>query len=205
MRYAIYGIGGFGREVATFILSQNRPESGGVIFVDDASGSQDVMGCEVLQFAQILKTDRVVIAVGDGAVRQRLEQKCLAAGHQLESIASKTAIIAGDAIIGEGAVFSDYTMVTAQATIGRQFQCNVYSYVAHDCLIGDYVTFGPRVACNGNVTIGDYAYIGAGALLRQGVVIGAHATVGMGAVVVKDVAEGETVMGNPAKARPTVI
>ena len=66
-------------------------------------------------------------------------------------------------------------------------------------MIGDYVTFAPRVSCNGNVTIGDGTYVGTGAILRQGITVGANATIGMGAVVTKDIAAGTTVIGNPAR------
>jgi acetyltransferase-like isoleucine patch superfamily enzyme len=71
-------------------------------------------------------------------------------------------------------------------------------------VIGDYVTFAPRVHCNGNVHIEDHAYIGTGAILRQGtpdkpLIIGRGAVVGMGAVVTKDVAPNTVVVGNPAK------
>ena len=57
--------------------------------------------------------------------------------------------------------------VTASASIGRHFQCNIYGYVAHDCVIGDFVTFGPRVCCNGNVRVEDGAYVGTGATIKQ--------------------------------------
>ena len=95
-------------------------------------------------------------------------------------------------------------MVTASARIGVHFQCNIYSYVAHDCVIGDFVTFAPQVCCNGNVHIEYGAYIGTGAILRQGtpdkpLVIGRDSIVGMGAVVTRDVPPGVTVVGNPAK------
>ena len=42
------------------------------------------------------------------------------------------------------------------------------------------------------------AAVGTGAVILPGVTIGAGATVGAGAVVTKDVADGETVVGNPA-------
>ena len=94
-------------------------------------------------------------------------------------------------------------MITSNAQIGSFFQANIYSYVAHDCKIGDFVTFAPRVSCNGNVVIEDHAYIGTGAVIRQGtadrpIVIGSGAVVGMGAVVTKSVPPGTTVVGNPA-------
>src|SRR3546814_1294848 len=88
--------------------------------------------------------------------------------------------------------------------IGLGFHANIYSYVAHDSVIGDYVTFAPGVMCNGNVMIEDHAYLGTGAIIRQGepgrpLVIGRGAVVGMGAVVTKNVAPGATVVGNPAR------
>lgn len=94
-------------------------------------------------------------------------------------------------------------LVTASARIGRQFQCNIYSYVAHDCVIGDFVTFAPKVSCNGNVHVHDGSYIGTGAIIRNGtpskpLVIGAGAIVCMGAVVTEDVPAGTKVGGHRA-------
>lgn len=71
-------------------------------------------------------------------------------------------------------------------------------------MVGGFVTFAPRVHCNGNVVIEDHAYIGTGAILKQGqpgkpLVIGRGAVLGMGAVVTKSVAPGATVVGNPAR------
>jgi acetyltransferase-like isoleucine patch superfamily enzyme len=76
--------------------------------------------------------------------------------------------------------------------------------VAHDCIIGDFVTFAPAVKCNGNVIVEDHAYVGTGAIIRQGtpnkpIVIGRGAVVGMGAVVTRSVAPGATVVGSPAR------
>ena len=99
---------------------------------------------------------------------------------------------------------SPFTIVSPNASIGRYFHCNYHSYVAHDCVIGDFVTFAPAVRCNGGVVIEDHAYIGTGAVIKQAtpgrpVVIGRGAIVGMGAVVTKSVPAGVTVVGNPAR------
>ncbi|POC04420.1 acetyltransferase, partial [Vibrio vulnificus] len=97
--------------------------------------------------------------------------------------------------IGEGAILCPFTMITSNAKIGKGFHANIYSYVAHDCVIGDYVTFAPNVMCNGNVHVHDHAYIGTGAVIKQGtpnkpLIIGEGAVVGMGAVVTKSVKAG---------------
>lgn len=81
---------------------------------------------------------------------------------------------------------------------------NIYSSVAHDVEIGNFVTFGPRVSCNGNVLVEDHVYVGAGATIKNGspekkLVIGEGATIGMGAVVTKSVLPFTTVVGNPAR------
>jgi acetyltransferase-like isoleucine patch superfamily enzyme len=114
-------------------------------------------------------------------------------------------VVVMDAVtIGPGSILSPFVTVTSNARIGRHFQANLYSYVAHDCVVGDYVTFAPAVRCNGNVTVEDHAYVGTGAILRQGkpgapLVIGRGAVVGMGAVVTRSVPPGVTVVGNPAR------
>jgi acetyltransferase-like isoleucine patch superfamily enzyme len=55
------------------------------------------------------------------------------------------------------------------------------------------------VTIAGSAAIGDRVQIGIGAVIRNKVTIGAGAVIGMGAVVTKDVREGATVKGNPAK------
>ncbi|MDD7910929.1 sugar O-acetyltransferase [Pseudovibrio exalbescens] len=52
------------------------------------------------------------------------------------------------------------------------------------------------------VTIGSRVWIGGAAVIMPGVSIGDEAIVGAGAVVTKDVAEGATVVGNPARPLP---
>jgi acetyltransferase-like isoleucine patch superfamily enzyme len=94
--------------------------------------------------------------------------------------------------------------LTSNIRIGKHFHANLYSYVEHDCVIGDYVTLAPGVKCNGNVVVEDHAYIGTGAIIKQGqprqpLVIGRGAVVGMGAVVTKSVPPWATVVGSPAR------
>lgn len=195
MRLVIVGTGGFGREVMSYAMEQGAHD---LAFGTDAGG-EPVFGHPVVRLEELRFEDRVVIAIANGKTRRLVAERlrCPVTSLQLGFVGEQVEI-------DEGAILCPHTMVTTSARIGKHFHANIYSYVAHDCVIGDYVTFAPRVCCNGNVHIGDAAYIGTGAVIRQGtpdkpLVIGEGATVGMGAVVTKDVPPGETVVGNPAK------
>jgi sugar O-acyltransferase (sialic acid O-acetyltransferase NeuD family) len=206
MKIAIYGPGGFGRELISVAGSEAE-----VCFLSD---SEDEVGVDVLglhtysigQFARAeVGTDAsVIIAVADATVRRRLAEAVSAAGLRAGQVIADNAVVGPGVELGEGAVLCHHTTITASARIGRHFHANIYSYVAHDCVIGDFVTLAPRVCINGNTIVEDDAYIGTGAILKQGthdkpLRIGKGAIVGMGAVVTKDVAPGTIVVGNPAK------
>lgn len=197
MRLAIFGPGGFGREVfADALTSRGRLAYDGIVFVADEPG-EPIFDTPVIRPDQLTQDDRLIIALGTSADRRAVAERL--AHIPIGEMRAESCEIGPEVEIGPGAVFCSKTKVTCSARIGRHFQCNIYSYVAHDCVIGDFVTFAPGVCCNGNVTIGDGAYIGTGAKIRQGLTIGTGATVGMGAVVTRDVAPGVTVVGNPAR------
>jgi sugar O-acyltransferase (sialic acid O-acetyltransferase NeuD family) len=211
-RYAIFGASGFGREVMPIArqqIHQTVREQIELVFVDDKPPASEVNGHRVLTYTQWISESaasrHICIAVANSVVRQRLAERCQSDGVTFFNVQAPNVVVMDDVQMGEGSVLSPFVTLTSNIRIGKHFHANIYSYVAHDCVIGDYVTLAPAVQCNGNVVIEDHAYIGTGATLRQGtsagepLVIGRGAVVGMGAVVTKSVPEGATVVGNPAR------
>ena len=203
----VYGASGFGREVMPLAEATAGPEAE-LVFIDDGAAGTMVNGfaCHSFEDFRQLDADRkeAAIAIADAAVRERLFHQCLDAGIGMYNVVAPTAVAGHDCTVGEGSILCSFVCLTSNLQIGKAFHANLYSYVAHECVIGDFVTFAPGVKCNGNVVVEDHAYVGTGAILKQGrpgkpTIIGKGATVGMGAVVTKDVAPGTTVVGNPAR------
>jgi len=179
-----------------------------LVFVDDHDNRGHMNGHRVLNYTQFLADRRdeklVVLAIADGGVRAHLADRCASDGLAFFEARAGSVVTMDNVEIGEGAVLSPFVTLTSNIRIGRHFHANLYSYVEHDCVIGDFVTFAPGVKCNGNVRVEDYAYIGSAAVMKQGrpdrpLVIGRGAVVGMGAVVTRSVPPMTTVVGNPAR------
>ena len=75
-------------------------------------------------------------------------------------------------------------------------------HIAHNVVVGRHAAVIAHAMIGGSTTIGEGAWISPSACVRDGLSIGARAMVGLGALVVKDVPEGETVMGVPARPAP---
>lgn len=195
----MFGAGGCGRGILPLVRAQYPDDR--VVFVEDAPRAHSCNGHAVMAFADFAATPdaEIVVAVADPAARRAIVTRCEEAELAFFDVQAVQMVVMDDVEVGEGALFSPFTTVTSNVRIGAHFHCNLYSYVEHDCVIGDFVTFAPAVRCNGNVTIGDGAYIGSNAVIRQGITIGEGAVVGMGAVVIRDVPTGATVVGNPAR------
>ena len=144
-----------------------------------------------------------VIPIADNKIRKSLHLLFKSLGHRFPNVIHHSCFVSNQAKICESSILCPFVAITSNAIIGSNFQANIYSYIAHDCIIGDNVTFAPSVKCNGNVIIEDDVYIGTGVVIHQGkpnrpLKIGKGAVIAAGSVVTRSIPEGMTVFGNPA-------
>lgn len=176
--------------------------------IDDGRTQDWGNGHRGLTFAEFLATpasDRFVgIGIAGSRTREQIAERLEQAGVRPWTVVSREAVVMDVVVIGDGTLISPFATLTSNIRIGRHFHANLYSYIEHDCPVGDFVTLAPGAKVNGNIVLEDNVDVGSNAVIRQGrpgahVVIGRGAVIGMAAVVTRSIAPGATVVGNPAR------
>lgn len=198
----ILGAGGQGKVVADAAALAGEAH---VAFVDDRFPALAALGhWPVVATADLAplraRSSRLHVAIGDGATRERLARAALELGFTLVTVRHPSAVVSPFASIGAGSYLGPLACVNVDATLGLCTIVNTSASVDHDCTIADFCHVAPGAHLAGNVRVGPRSWIGLGAAVRGGISIGSDVMVGAGAVVVKDVDDGATVAGVPARA-----
>lgn len=205
---AIYGAGGFGREIACLLKRINN-EAGGdwnlVGFFDDGvpKGSKNEYG-EVLGNIEIVNSWpeplSVVFAIGSPKVVSILHSKIVNANITFPNIiAPDTLFLDKDNVrMGIGNIICSRCLISCNVDIGDFNTFNGYITVGHDSIIGNYNSIMPAVKISGGVKIGLRNFIGVNSVILQYKSIGNDTTIGAGAIVLRNTKDGNTYIGNPA-------
>lgn len=142
---------------------------------------------------------RLVVALARNDVRYRLVKELSEQGLCFCGVCHPSAIVSHHANVNSTAQLMAGVVVNPGATLARHVVLNTGSVVDHDSMIAEFVHVGPGATLTGAVQVGKGSFIGAGATILPFVKIGRWSTVGAGAVVVRNVLDGQTVAGVPAR------
>lgn len=198
----IYGCGGVGNELAEMLLDSKKYNLLG--FIDDNPKIDVNMGLKCLRFDELMcEKDKtsfcIVISIGEPFVREVLSKKIIDNGFKEAILDFSNHYNPKYSKVDCGTILHLNSYISINAILGRSCLINKGAIVGHDCNLGDFCVLSPSVTIGGNVTIGNNTFIGTGACIRNGIRIGRNAIIGMGSVVVKDVDDGDVVVGNPAR------
>lgn len=193
MEFAIYGAGGFGREVKGLIHDVHGSTESLRCFVDDhrAEPGAKVQGVPVLGLDEAkarFPAARMVIAVGHTRVRATLAKKAADAGWRFTTLVHPSVIKGYNVEIGEGTIITAQCLMTTDIVIGAHVIFNVACSIGHDSVVEDFVTLAPSCRIAGNVRICRYSFLAQGVATTQGtsekpIVIGENCTIGLNATI----------------------
>jgi sugar O-acyltransferase (sialic acid O-acetyltransferase NeuD family) len=205
-RIAVYGGGGFAREVAWLAEACGHEV---VCFIDDDPSKigrtlNDIRVLSIEEAASAFTDAHVAAAIGSPKTRETVTRRAEQHGFRLATLVHPRVERSRWVTFGDGAVICAGNILTTNITIGRHVQINLDCTIGHDVIMDDFATLAPGVHVSGWVTLGRRAYVGTGASIINGtedrpLVIGEDAVVGAGACVTRSVDPGVTAVGVPAK------
>lgn len=145
--------------------------------------------------------DGVVPAVGSALERERISVEATRVGLKLLSLVHPSAIVASGVELAPGSVVCAGAVLGVDAQVGRGVIINSGAVVDHDCVIGDFAHIAPGATLAGGVSVGRRTWIGVGATVLDDIEIGLDVIVGAAALVHRNVPDGVTVFGVPARVR----
>ena len=206
---AIYGAGGFGREVFCLIQKINAVSHQWEVigFFDDGKQKGEPVGhygkilggmAEVNSWSEELA---VVIAVGS-----TINMKKIALGID-------NPLVSFPNIIHPEVTFSDESSLSmGKGNIvqrGSAFSCDVRigdfnvfnggTVLGHDVILGSYNVLMPAVRIFRSTIVGDSNFFGIASIVLLGKTVGNNISLGAGSVLMKKPKDGKTYIGNPAK------
>src|SRR5665647_1178010 len=207
-KIAIYGAGGFGREVKMLIdqINNQKPVYNFIGFFDDGEEKGKLInGFPVLGSVNDLNewsagSLNIVYAIGNPVVKKEVVEKIKVSNVKYPVLIHPNVLIGMDEVsIGEGSIICAGTIITVNIKIGKHVILNLSCTVGHDTAIGDYSSFMPSVNNSGEVNIHEAVYVGTGAKIINQLEIGENTIIGAGAVVSKSLPANCTAVGVPAK------
>jgi sugar O-acyltransferase (sialic acid O-acetyltransferase NeuD family) len=206
-RVIILGAGDHGLVVADILFRAHDAGQAtipvGYLDEDEALLGSELLGLPVLGKTADLRStphDAVVVAIGNNRVRASLFRELSASGERMAIARHPTAVIAPGVPIGPGTMICAGAIVNPGSIVGANAILNTGCTIDHHNEIRDHVHIAPGVHLGGRVVVEEGALVGIGATVMPGRTVGAWATVGAGACVTRDVPEGLTVVGVPARS-----
>lgn len=206
---AIYGAGGFGREVACLIkrINKETPSWNLIGFFDD---NPDLKGMMISRYAPCLggidelnayaKPLDLTIPIGSPNTVRQIVGKITNPNVDFPNLIHPTFKLADEKAfeIGKGNIIQGDCSASCDVSFGDFNVLNGSVVFGHDAKVGSFNTFMPATRISGEVHIGDENFFGVGSIVLQQIRIGNNVRLGAGSVMMTKPKDGNLYIGNPA-------
>lgn len=203
---AIFGAGGFGREVACLI--RNRlPEWKIIGFFDDGKTKGEMVSSFGPIFGGVEELNvwptelAVVIAIGNPKTVRGVVEKIKNPNISFPNIIHPNfeKLDPDTFTIGKGNIIIANCCASCDVSIGDFNVLNGSVILGHDAKIGSYNSFMPAVRISGEVKMGDCNFFGVSSIVLQQIKIGNEIKLSAGSVLMTKPKDGNLYLGVPAK------
>ena len=206
---AIYGAGGFGREVACLIkrINEETPTWNLIGFFDD---NPSLKGKMISHYAPCMggindlnaydKPLNLTIPIGSPNIVRQIVGKITNPNITFPNLIHPTFKIADENAfeIGKGNIIQGDCSASCDVSFGNFNVLNGSVVFGHDAKVGNFNTFMPATRISGEVQIGDENFFGVGSIVLQQIKIGNNVRLGAGSVMMTKPKDGNLYIGNPA-------
>lgn len=203
---AIFGAGGFGREVNLIVqqlIKKGYPYHF-LGFFDDEDKSAEFGKLYLGNIEKLNQWERpisIALAIGDGRTRKKVVEKITNHKVDFSKVVSPYAIFNDLIKIGKGSIICAGANLTTNINIGEFVVVNLNATIGHDCQLDHYSSLMPGANLAGDVKLRKCAFVGSGANILNGVEMGENTILGAGGVLTKNLEANKTATGVPAKIK----
>ncbi len=140
------------------------------------------------------------IHIIDQPLRATLKKQAADAGlRSAPPMVAPYVYYAPSASIGKAVVIGNFVTLGSRARLEQHVMIMNNTNIGHDTVVGELSVICSGVRLGGYARIGQGVFIGPNAVVAPGVKIGDGAILSAGVVCLKDIPEGASVIGNPAR------
>jgi sugar O-acyltransferase (sialic acid O-acetyltransferase NeuD family) len=208
-KIAIFGCGGFGREVLSIVIEKINAVKREWEFVGfyDENKEKDAIINDYPVLGSIKDVNEVnfrldlVIAIGDPSIKMKILNSIHNKNISFPTLMHPNVVTGNGKFssIGEGCIVGPGNILSVNTKIGNHVIIDTLCSIGHDTIIKDFVSIMPGVNVSGEVVIQEGVFIGTGAKIINQIEIGRETIVGAGAIVSKSLPANCTAVGVPAK------
>ena len=208
---AIYGAGGFGREVACLIRiineSLDEPRWKVIGFFDDnpeLKGTKNEYGTVLGGLDELNKWEKpldIAIAIGNPQVVKKVAEGIANSNVEFPNIiAPKITFLDKENVqIGKGNIICSDCFISCNVSLGNFKVINGAVRFGHDVIIGNYNTIMPSCNLSGGIIMGDTNFLGVRSVILQYLKVGNNVRIGANSVMIRNAKDGVLYVGNPAR------
>lgn len=204
---AIYGAGGFGREIACLIkqINEIKPLWNMIGFFDDNDEVKDNRYGKIMgNLKKLNEWDRplsVILAIATPSHLDNLAKEIINPKVEFPNIiAPNVNVFDKDAFkMGKGNLIFFGCRLSSDVSIGDFNLFNGAVSLGHDVIMGSFNVLQPSTRISGDCTVGDKNFFGVQSIVLQGLKIGNNTRVGTLSVVMRSTKDDSLYFGNPAK------